>query len=190
MDDKIKKFDTPEKCEKFAKNCINLAQQARERAVQLRAVDMNQSISRTRMNKKVKNIKTPEECELFAEDCIRQAQQARERAVQLRAGKHGAETPAEYEALAAVYAYETVLYAKHGKHIRASYTRRMIKKHGIIAAVERAVNRKTETQGYTSLVEMGLGDYAFENVVLRHPNRFSKQAVSISRERMEQNNHE
>ena len=42
MDDRVKKIDTPEKCEVFAKNCIergreDLAQEAKERAVQLRA---------------------------------------------------------------------------------------------------------------------------------------------------------
>lgn len=58
--------------------------------------------------------------------------------------------------------------------------------YGIIGAVERAVNRRTETQGYTALVEMGLEDYAFESVILRHPSLFSEQAVQISRERIEQ----
>ncbi|MFN3711975.1 MAG: hypothetical protein ACK4S8_15725, partial [Alishewanella aestuarii] len=42
MDDRVKKLDTPEKCASFAKNCIehgreDLAQEAKERAVQLRA---------------------------------------------------------------------------------------------------------------------------------------------------------
>jgi hypothetical protein len=38
----------------------------------------------------------------------------------------------------------------------------MINRHGNIGAVERAVNRPTETQGYTALVEMGLEDYALK----------------------------
>ena len=62
----------------------------------------------------------------------------------------------------------------------------MIDRHGIIGAVERAVNRSAETQGYKALVEMGLEDYAFEAVVLRHPDLFSKEAVEISRERMKE----
>lgn len=32
---------------------------------------------------------------------------------------------------------------------------------------------------------MGLEEYAFEAVVLRHPESFSPQAVAISRERLE-----
>ncbi len=143
------------------------------------------------MDDRVKKIDTPEKCEVFAKNCIERgredlAQEAKERAVQLRAKAYGAETQAEREALEAVYAYEEVLSTKNGKKTRAVRTWQMITRHGIIGAVERAVNRPTETQGYTSLVEMGLEDYAFENVILRYPDLFSEQAVSISRERMEQ----
>ncbi|MFV8781165.1 hypothetical protein ACNKU7_01970 [Microbulbifer sp. SA54] len=143
------------------------------------------------MDDKVKKIITPEKCEIFAKNCSERgredlALQAKERAVQLRAEAYGAETQAEREALEAVYAYEEVLSTKNGKKTRAGRTWQMISRHGIIGAVERAVNRPTETQGYTSLVEMGLEDYAFENVILRYPDLFSEQAVSISRERMEQ----
>ncbi len=75
---------------------------------------------------------------------------------------------------------------RNGKKTRAGRTWQMITRHGIIGAVERAVNRPTETQGYTALVEMGLEYYAFENVILRHPSLFSEQAVQISKERIDQ----
>lgn len=38
--------------------------------------------------------------------------------------------------------------------------------------------------GYAALVEMGLEQFAFEAVVLRHPHLFSHEAVERSRERM------
>jgi hypothetical protein len=60
----------------------------------------------------------------------------------------------------------------------------MIKRHGIIGAVERAVNRPTETSGYRALVDMGLEQYAFEAVILRHPQVFSAEAVEHSRQRI------
>lgn len=60
----------------------------------------------------------------------------------------------------------------------------MIKHHGIIKAVERAVNRKDETQGYTVLVEMGLEDFVFEAVILRHPDLLSDEAVAKSKGRL------
>ncbi|MCH8544850.1 MAG: hypothetical protein LAT61_14910 [Alcanivorax sp.] len=143
------------------------------------------------MDDRVKKLDTPEKCAIFAKNCIERgredlAQEAKERALQLRAEAHGAETEAEREALEAVYAYEEVLSTRNGKRTRAGRTWQMIERHGIIGAVERAVNRPTETQGYTSLVEMGLEDYAFENVILRYPNLFSEQAVNISKARIDQ----
>ena len=90
------------------------------------------------------------------------------------------------EALEAVYAYEEVLTLKNGKKTKASRTWQMIERHGIIGAVERAVNRSAETQGYTALIEMGLKDYAFEAVILRYPSVFSREAVNISQQRVAQ----
>jgi hypothetical protein len=46
------------------------------------------------------------------------------------------------------------------------------------------VNRPTETSGYRALVEMGLEQYAFEAVILRHPQVFSAEAVERSHQRI------
>ncbi len=143
------------------------------------------------MDERIKKIDTPEKCETFAKNAIVQgrndlAKRARERAVQLRAEAYGAETDAEREALEAVFAYEEVLTQNNGKKTKASRTWQMIKRHGIIGAVERAVNRPTETQGYTALIEMGLEAYAFEAVILRYPDVFSNEAVNISQQRVAQ----
>ena len=112
------------------------------------------------------------------------AAEAKRRAVELRAELYGAKSKAENEALQAIYAYEEVLTKKNGKKTKASRTWQMINRHGIIEAVERAVNRRAETQGYTALVEMGLEEFAFEAVILRHPELFSDEAVAKSKERM------
>ncbi len=111
---------------------------------------------------------------------------ARKRALELRAEQYGATTEVERECLEAVYAYERVLSAKNGKNTRASRTWQMIERHGIIGAVERAVNRDTETIGFTALLEMGLEDYAFESVVVRHPHLFSAEALRHSQARVEE----
>lgn len=141
------------------------------------------------MDKRIEKLKTPEKCAIFARNATDRnrpdlAEQARKRAVQLSAESLGAESEAEKEALQAVFAYEEVLTKKNGKRTRASRTWQMINRHGIIKAVERAVNRNAETQGYTALVEMGLEEFAFEAVILRHPGLFSKEAVLRSRARL------
>ena len=142
------------------------------------------------MDDRVKKLDTPAKCETFARNCIERgrqdlAQEAKARAVQLRAEEHGAETDAEREALEAIYAYEEVLSANRGKKTRASRTWQMINRHGITDAVERALNRPTDAQGYQALVDLGLEEYSFENVVLRYPGVFSEQALEIAGERLE-----
>jgi hypothetical protein len=141
------------------------------------------------MNDIVSKLKTPEECVIFEKNVTERghpelALAARKRAIELRAQAHGAKTDAERESLEAVYAYERVLSATRGRNIRASRTWQMIDRHGIIGAVERAVNRKSETSGYRALLEMGLGEYAFEAVVLRYPALFSPEAVQHSQARI------
>jgi hypothetical protein len=137
----------------------------------------------------ITKLATPEECLSFEKNALLRnrpdlAKEARRRAIQLRAEKYGAKTDAEKECLEAVYAYERVLTDKNGKTTRANRTWQMIKRHGIIPAVERAVSRPVETAGYTALVEKGLEDFAFEAVILRHPQHFSQEAITRSRERV------
>jgi hypothetical protein len=141
------------------------------------------------MDERIQRLDTLKKCENFARNAMDKgrpdlAKEAKQRAVQLRAEEHGAESTAEKEALEAVYAYEDLLTKKNGRTTRASRTWQMIKRHGIIEAVERAVKRDAVTQGYTMLVEMGLEEHAFEAVILRHPEVFSQEAVDISRERL------
>jgi hypothetical protein len=141
------------------------------------------------MDERVKRIKTAELCEIFATNAAKRgrpdlAQEAKVRAIELRAEEYGAQTAAENEAIQAVYAYEEVLSKKNGKRTRASRTWQMIKRRGIINSVERAVNRRSETQGYTALAEMGLKEFAFEAVILRYPQLFSDEAIAISQRRL------
>jgi hypothetical protein len=138
----------------------------------------------------IAKLRTPEDCEQFALNVEARgkpelALAARRRAIELRAAAHGASLTVEREALEAVYAYERVLYSKHGRKTRASRTWQMIERRGIIPAVEHVVTRTDESTGYTALVKMGLEDKSFEAVVLRHPDAFSTQAVQRSRKRLE-----
>ena len=141
------------------------------------------------MDELIAKLKTPEECVVFEKNVTQRgrpdlALAARKRAVELRALQHGATTDVELECLEAVFAYEQVLSAKNGKKTRASRTWPMIERYGIIEAAERAVNRKDETMGYIALLEMGLENFAFEAVILRHPNSFSPSAVQRSQQRV------
>jgi hypothetical protein len=141
------------------------------------------------MDERVKQLKTPEGCERFIANVIKKypdlAQEALRRKIELLASAYGAKSAAEKEALQAIYAYEEVLTARNGRKTYASRTWQMVKRRGIIGAVERAVNRKDETLGFTALVEMGMQDFAFEAIVIRYPDLFSQEAVARSKQRLE-----
>ncbi len=110
---------------------------------------------------------------------------SRKRAIELRAIEFGSDDEVERECLEAVFAYEECLRVKNGRRTNASRTWPAIRRDGVIKAVDDIVQRKTESAGYALLAQMGLGDYAFEAVVLRHPERFTAEAVAQSIERME-----
>jgi hypothetical protein len=143
----------------------------------------------TIMDERVAKLKTPEECEQFAKNAIERkrpdlAQAARKKAIELRAKAYGASTKVECECLEAVCAYEEILTTKNKRKTMATRTRQMIKKRGIIPAVEHVVTRDKETVGYAALQEMDLQDYTFEAVVVKYPASFSAEAVQSSKERL------
>jgi len=147
------------------------------------------------MEERIKRIDTPEKCEVFAMNAIAKGREdlailARKRALELKADMYGASTPVEKEVLEAIYAYEAVRSAINQRNTRATRTWNMVKDRGLLGAAEHSVTKKNDPQGYTDLVEMGLEDYTFEAVVLRYPDKFSEQAVTMAREKLDEWKHE
>ena len=142
------------------------------------------------MDFRITRLKTVAQCEAFAKNAAERgardlADQARVTGVQIRAEAHGATSEVELECLRAIYASEEVLSAGKGRRTRATRTWQMIERRGLIPAVERVVTRRQVSAGFTALADMGLKAYAFEAVILRHPESFSSEAVEISRTRLE-----
>src|SRR5690349_1084086 len=93
----------------------------------------------------ISKLETPEECAQLAEN-VRDAEpelakMAIRRGIEMKAETKarlmGAKSQVEVEALRAVYAYEEVLFRKHGKHCRASRTWQAIRtrNNNITAAI-------------------------------------------------------
>ena len=142
------------------------------------------------MDERVAKLKSPEDCERFAKNALdrdRQdlADQAKKKAVELRAAAFGGKTDAERQCLEAIFAHEEVLMAQNGRRTPLTRTQKMLERYGIIGAVERAVNRKAEAAEYAALLKMGLQDYAFEAVVIRHPTLFSANTLARSQDRLD-----
>ena len=118
------------------------------------------------MDDRIARLKTPEECWTLEKNARAKGREdlvveARCRGIELRAEQYGAVSEAERDCLKAIYAYEEILNAKHGKRVRASRTWQMIKRRGIIEAIEQAVDRPDGTAGFKALKEVGLDNFAF-----------------------------
>lgn len=122
------------------------------------------------MDDRVKRLKTPEECEVFAYNATERGHpelvtEARQRAIELLAAAFGATSDAERECLEAIYAYEEILFSKHGKRVKASRTWKMIKRRRILAAIEQAVDRLEGTAAFNALKQVGLALRSLEQQV-------------------------
>ncbi len=142
------------------------------------------------MDERIQRLTTPQECMQLAENVRERnpdlAREARRRAVELRAIAHGSKNKIEIEILKALYAYEEVLSEKNKRKTRAARTWQMIKRHGIIGAAERAVDREIDAPGFKLLAEMGMHDLTFEAVIARYPETFSPEVVARAKARLEQ----
>lgn len=141
------------------------------------------------MHPKARRLTTVEQCESLEANAIRGgdkelAKDARRRALEIKAAAQGAANDVERECLQAVYAYERAKSDKAGRTFTAVRTWQVLRKDGVIPAVEQIVTKKNATMGFTTLEELGLLEYAFEAVVLRHPASFSESAREISRQRL------
>jgi hypothetical protein len=141
------------------------------------------------MDPRVEKLKTPAECETFianarARDRDDLALEARHRSIQLRAAGHETNSEVERQCLEAICAYEEALSVRKTRRVSATQTWQLVKRHGVLGAVDRVVSRPDDTTGYEALVEMGLKELSFEAVVVRYPDEFSFEAVERSRARI------
>lgn len=141
------------------------------------------------MDPRVERLKTPQECEAFignararGEDLL--VKEAHRRAVMLRTDAYGPKSPLERECIEAIYAYEEVMSVRNGRRIAVSKIWQNVRKLGPLTAVDKAVSRPENESTHAALVELGLEQYAFEEVVVRHPEEFSFEAVEQSRSRV------
>lgn len=135
------------------------------------------------MDEIIRNLKTYEECIRFVDKYSELIQQARQKAIELKVNRYENISIVEKELLKAIYAYEEILTKKNHRRTSASRTWQMVKRYGIIGAAEKAVNRKIDATGYIMLVEMGLKELTFEEIIIKYPDCFSVEAVRQAQKR-------
>ena len=140
----------------------------------------------------INNLKNEKECESFAKNAKKLNRPDLVKAVNRKSidlflkiyPGYSELREVETECLKAVYAYEKILHSKNRKRIRATYTWRSIKDHGIIGGIDRIVSKSAETIGFNHLSEIELTDYSFEAIVLKYPDSFTGKALNQAQKRM------
>lgn len=142
------------------------------------------------MDERIGRLKTSQDARRLAENARRLGHpeleaQALQRAYELRAIEDGYISPAQQAIASALYAYEEEQSRLKGRAFRANHTRRMLDRHGALAAAERMVLHRQPSKGFEVLEEAGLHELSFEAIIDRFPDEFSAPAVEAARARLE-----
>ena len=134
------------------------------------------------MHELVMRIKDPELCYIFGKNAMRRGQpelalQAHRRAVDLRAEAYGAADDAEFAAVRAIYAYEEALGYQKGKRTRATGTWQLVRRHGLLAAVQKRLDSRDSDEVLPILKALGMEDYSFAAVIRNYRDAFGALAA-------------
>jgi hypothetical protein len=143
--------------------------------------------------KLIANIPTVEKCEKYLANVIRLevvelVPIVNKRMVEIRnqesdfqtAHEKDAEQPELVEKLGVcLAAYEQTLKNKYAGRIRPQIDAR-----GFIETVDAMMQKKTRSEGFQKLNDLGLGEFLFEHVVVDNPQVFSELAVDKSVRRL------
>jgi hypothetical protein len=85
----------------------------------------------------------------------------------------------------ALAAYEEILLEKHGKAVKANYTKRKIRDKGVIKTLtDWALDTKL-TPGFEALVAQGLEDFTGEKIVIDFADEFPDEVVEAAKRKFE-----
>jgi len=142
------------------------------------------------MDERIARLKSPQEARTFAKNASARGHlglqaEALKRAHALQAIQDGYTSPAEQAIAMALYAYEDEQSRAKGRTFRATRTRQMIAKRGLLDAAERLVLNHRPSKGYEVLEEAGLKALSFEAIIVLHPGEFSEPALKAAQARLD-----
>jgi len=85
----------------------------------------------------------------------------------------------------ALAAYEEILLEKHGKAVKATYTKRKIKDKGVIKTLSDWALDTKVTPGFEALVSQGLEDFTGEKIVIDFADEFPAEVVEAAKRKFE-----
>ncbi|MFM0083483.1 hypothetical protein [Paraburkholderia sediminicola] len=109
---------------------------------------------------------------------------ARQRSVEVQVNAMNLDSALRRDIWSVVFAQEEAIFVKNGRRLRAGNTRKAITNRGELAAVAYIV-MQPGSESFELLHSLGLGDYTFEAVVLRHQEHFSSDVVEAARRKLD-----
>lgn len=94
--------------------------------------------------------------------------------------------PLHRDFYAMLNAYEHFLFLKHGRNLKAQYTRRALANKGVVGTLNDWALSPQPTEGFRRLVDGNLAEFTGECVIVRNAERFSEQIVAAAKNRLEQ----
>jgi hypothetical protein len=94
--------------------------------------------------------------------------------------------PLHRDFYAMLNAYEHHLFEKHGRNLKAQYTRRALANKGVIGTLNDWALAAKPTDGFRRLVEANLAEFTGECVIVRHAERFEGAIVAAAKKRLAQ----
>ena len=94
--------------------------------------------------------------------------------------------PIVLECWRAIHAAEQIKTEINKKTTLLNRTRQKISRDGIIETMQSLALKKNPSDGFSILVEAGMPHLVFEYIIVKHPERFSSEAVIASQRRLAQ----
>lgn len=83
-----------------------------------------------------------------------------------------------------VAAMEQVALEHHGKAVRMTGTRQVVRKNGVAVALGKLVSGKDAADGFKQLADRNMPELTAEAIVLRHSADFAPEVVTVARARL------
>ncbi|WGM37518.1 hypothetical protein [Caulobacter sp. NIBR1757] len=90
----------------------------------------------------------------------------------------------EHDFWSSIQAFEQIKSAAAGKTIKLGYTRRMVRDKGIKATLTNWALSTKKTEGFDTLIELGMPELTGEAVVLRHRGDFPVDVIEAATKRL------
>ncbi|MFT4793817.1 MAG: hypothetical protein ACI9ZM_001972 [Paracoccaceae bacterium] len=90
----------------------------------------------------------------------------------------------EYDFWKGIAAVEQTLLEERGKAVRATRTRQMVRKHGVIGTLGKLVTAKADDDGFDQIMARDLPELTGEAVVIKHSSAFEPEIIAAARARL------